>query len=166
MLVRGEVVGQVPLVETDPRRFQQIVFNFLSNAVKFSSHQSDAQQGQVILRAEQLPPGHNDDDRQRVRISVIDNGPGIPAEEQQRIFEKFRQLGDGLAREHAGTGLGLAIAKELAIMLQGEIQLVSDAGRGAMFSLILPVAYDHARAAEQLLEGRLRGSLAGRRSWS
>ena len=166
VLVRGEVVGQVPLVETDPRRFQQIVFNFLSNAAKFSSHQSDAQQGQVILRAEQLPPGHNDDDRQRVRISVIDNGPGIPAEEQQRIFEKFRQLGDGLAREHAGTGLGLAIAKELAIMLQGEIQLVSDAGRGAMFSLILPVAYDHARAAEQLLEGRLRGSLAGRRSWS
>ncbi len=165
VLVRGEVIGKVPLVETDPRRFQQIVFNFLSNAVKFSARQDDHTQGQVILRAELLPQGHDDDDRPRVRISVIDNGPGIPVEEQSRIFEKFRQLGEGIAREHTGTGLGLAIAKDLAYMLQGEIQLVSDAGSGAMFSLILPVDFDHARSAEQLLEGRLRGSLAGRRDF-
>jgi signal transduction histidine kinase len=119
----------------------------------------------VVLRAERLPPAHAEDDRERVRVSVIDNGPGIPPEEHDRVFEKFRQLGEGPTRQFGGTGLGLAIAKELAHLLQGDIQIVSDVGRGAMFSLILPVTFNHARAAEQLLEGRFRGALAGRRRW-
>lgn len=166
VLVRGEVVGELPLLETDPRRFQQIVFNFLSNAVKFTgTHGSDRRQGEVVLRAERLPPGHGPDDRERVRVCVIDNGPGIPPEEHERVFEKFRQLGEGPTRQYGGTGLGLAIARELAHLLQGEIQLVSDVGRGAMFSLILPTTFDQSRAAEQVLEGRFRGTLAGRRRW-
>ncbi|HZW10639.1 MAG TPA: HAMP domain-containing sensor histidine kinase [Phycisphaerales bacterium] len=166
VLVRGEVIGDLPLLETDPRRFQQIVFNFLSNAVKFTGPKgSDHRQGEVVLRAERLPPGHAEDDRERVRVSVMDNGPGIPPEEHERVFEKFRQLGEGPTRQFGGTGLGLAIARELAHLLQGEIQVVSDVGRGAMFSLILPVTFNHARAAEQLLEGRFRGALAGRRRW-
>lgn len=164
VLVRGEIRGDLPTIETDPRRFQQVIFNFLSNAVKFSS-ESTGVQGEVVLRAERLPAGHGGDDRERVRVSVIDNGPGIPPEEQERVFEKFRQLGEGPTRQFGGTGLGLAIAKELAGLLQGEIQLVSDAGRGAMFSLIIPVRFDEARSAEQALEGRFRGALAGRRRW-
>ncbi|MBK7404683.1 MAG: HAMP domain-containing histidine kinase [Phycisphaerales bacterium] len=166
VLVRGEIVGELPLLETDPRRFQQIVFNFLSNAVKFTGRSgSGGRQGEVVLRAERLAPGTGDDEPERVRVSVIDNGPGIPPEEHGRVFEKFRQLGEGPTKEFGGTGLGLAIAKELAHLLQGDIQLVSDVGRGAMFSLILPVAFSHARAAEQALEGRFRGALAGRRRW-
>jgi signal transduction histidine kinase len=165
VLVRGEIVGELPAVETDPRRFQQVIFNFLSNAVKFSA-QGEGRQGEVILRAERLAPGHGEEDRERVRVSVIDNGPGIPPEEHDRIFEKFRQLGEGPTRQYGGTGLGLAIAKELAFLLQGEIQLVSDVGNGAMFSFILPVSFDHALSAEQLLEGRFRGALAGRRRWA
>ncbi len=166
VLVRGEIIGDLPLLETDPRRFQQIVFNFLSNAVKFTGHHgADGRQGEVVLRAERLPPGHGEGEPERVRVSVIDNGPGIPPEEHERVFEKFRQLGEGPTRQFGGTGLGLAIARELAHLLQGEIQLVSDVGRGAMFSLILPVEFNHARAAEQLLEGRFRGALAGRRRW-
>ncbi|QKK08157.1 MAG: HAMP domain-containing histidine kinase [Planctomycetota bacterium] len=164
VLVRGEVIGDVPMIETDPRRFQQVIFNFLSNAVKFTG-QEGGPQGEVVLRAEGLPAGQGGDDRQRVRISVLDNGPGIPPEEQDRVFEKFRQLGEGPTRQYGGTGLGLAIAKELAHLLQGDIQLVSDVGRGAMFSFILPVKFDHDRSAEQLLEGRFRGALAGRRRW-
>ena len=164
VLVRGEIVGDLPAVETDPRRFQQVVFNFLSNAVKFSAR-GEGRQGEVVLRAERLAPGHGEEDRERVRVSVIDNGPGIPHEEHERVFEKFRQLGEGPTKQFGGTGLGLAIAKELAFLLQGEIQLVSDVGNGAMFSFILPVTFDHALSAEQLLEGRFRGALAGRRRW-
>ncbi len=164
VLVRGEIIGELPAIETDPRRFQQVVFNFLSNAVKFSS-QGDNQQGEVVLRVECLAAGHGDNDRERVRVSVIDNGPGIPPEEHEQVFEKFRQLGEGPTREYGGTGLGLAIARELSHLLQGDIQLVSDVGRGAMFCFILPVSFDHAKSAEQLLEGRFRGALAGRRQW-
>ena len=57
---------------------------------------------------------------ERVRVSVIDNGPGIPAEQQDKIFEKFVQLDSGYTKEQqSGTGLGLAICKDLAVVLQG-----------------------------------------------
>lgn len=164
VLVRGEIVGEVPAIETDPRRFQQVIFNFLSNGVKFSA-QREQGQGEVVLRAERLPAGHGGDDRERVRVSVLDNGPGIPPEEHERVFEKFRQLGEGPTKQYGGTGLGLAIARELAHLLQGDIQLVSDVGRGAMFSFIVPVRFDHAVSAEQALESRFRGTLAGWKRW-
>ena len=99
-----------------------------------------------------------------MRISVIDNGPGIAIEDQSRIFEKFEQLEGGHTRKHTGTGLGLAISRELASVLQGEIQLVSETGAGSMFSLIVPIVLDDARAAEVRLESAFRGTLAGRRS--
>lgn len=125
-------------VETDPNKFQQIVFNFLSNAVKFTP-----EGGQVTLRAEQFI---GSDGEARVRIAVMDTGPGIPADKQSEIFEKFVQLEGGHTRTAQGTGLGLAIAKEFAEMIGGEIQLVSEIGRGSVFSLIVPVeAGDSAR---------------------
>ncbi len=134
-------------IETDPRKFQQIVFNFLSNAVKFTP-----EGGRVTLRAERLYSGIGSPS---VRVSVLDTGPGITAENQERIFEKFTQVESGHTREHEGTGLGLAICKELAGMIQGDIQLVSDAGRGSMFSLIVPVKLDRARL--ERLSHRLEG---------
>ena len=145
--LRLEVAEDLPNVRTDPRKFQQIIFNFLSNAVKFTPGTDRAphpektttlRTPEVVLRAERLPAGGADDE-ERVRISVIDNGPGIPREEQERIFEKFYQLEGGHTREQSGTGLGLAISKELAQVLGGQLQLVSDLGQGSMFSLILPV---------------------------
>jgi signal transduction histidine kinase len=81
-----------------------------------------------------------------VRVSVIDNGPGIPKDELERIFEKFHQLDSSHTKQHTGTGLGLAICKELARLLHGEIQLVSEVGRGSMFSLILPMSFETAAA--------------------
>ena len=98
---------------------------------------------------------------ERVRLSVIDQGPGIPREEQGRIFEKFHQVQRG-ENKQPGTGLGLSICKELAHTLQGEIQLVSDVGVGSMFSLILPVHFDRTRAAETGMERRFRAALTGR----
>ncbi len=164
--VRVEAAPDLPVIETDPRKFQQIVFNFLSNAVKFiEPEERTGRKGRVTLRAERLPPGP-DSETDRVRVSVIDNGPGIPPEHHETIFEKFRQLDAAHTREHSGTGLGLAIARELASLIQGEIQLVSEPGRGSMFSLIVPVTLDPERIAERTLEARFRGALAGSRDWT
>jgi signal transduction histidine kinase len=104
--------------------------------------------------------------REFIRVSVIDTGPGIPAEQHERIFEKFYQLSAGHTREHTGTGLGLAICKELAGILQGEIQLVSEAGNGSMFSLLLPTSIDAEEAAVRRLEGKFRSSLTTRKMWT
>lgn len=172
IVIRLEMAPDLPLIETDARKFQQIVFNLLSNAVKFTdpSAREDARKGNqpglIIVRAEILagaPPGA--DGERHVRVSVLDNGPGIAPEDQPKVFEKFRQLEGGHTRRHQGTGLGLAICKELAELLQGEIQLFSEVGRGSMFSLILPLRLDLERARESRLESRFRGALAGRRGW-
>lgn len=118
----------------------------------------------VTLRAERLfGRGADDHGEERVRVSVLDTGPGIAPEDQLVIFEKFRQLETGHTKRHAGTGLGLAISKEFSHMLQGEIQLQSEPGRGSMFSLILPMKIDLGRVEEHRLELAFRGSLAGQK---
>lgn len=140
-----EIADDLPPVTTDPKRLQQIVFNFLSNAVKFTEPLEKTGRVPIVtLRAERLLGGRAgpaEDDR--LRISVVDNGPGIPPEEHARIFDKFHQLDAGHTREHSGTGLGLSIAKELATILHGELQLVSEPGRGSMFSVIIPITLEH-----------------------
>ena len=164
--VKVEVAEDVPLIRTDPKKFQQIVFNFLSNAVKFIEPiERTGRVPQITLRAERLVPAAAGDE-ERVRVSVIDNGPGIPADEQDKIFDKFYQLNGGHTREHAGTGLGLAICKELATILHAQIQLVSEPGRGSMFSIIMPLEIDEDSVRETALESRFRGSLAGRREFN
>lgn len=158
-----EVAEDVPGVMTDVKRFQQIVFNFLANAVKFVEPESrTGRVPHVTLRAERLVASATTAE-ERVRVSVIDNGPGIPREDQQRIFEKFYQRDAGHTKEHTGTGLGLAISRELAHILQCEIQLVSEPGGGSMFSLIMPLELHPQPAAEAALEAKFRSALvAGR----
>lgn len=146
--------ADLPLILTDQQKFQQIVFNFMSNAVKFTP-----EKGEVTLRAERLVGA---DGVERVRISVLDTGPGISPSQHQFIFEKFSQLDSGHTKQHQGTGLGLAISKEFAELLQGEIHLVSEVGRGSMFSLILPPAIDTSRSQEAKRGLIERAALAGR----
>lgn len=117
----------IPLVSTDPGRFQQVLYNFLSNAVKFTPND-----GKIQINARMDDPAH-------VRVAVTDTGPGIPPEYHDAIFEKFRQVDSGITRQHSGSGLGLAISKELARMLGGTIELTSTPGKGATFALIIPV---------------------------
>lgn len=138
----GSTTGdaELPIIRTDPKKFEQIVFNFLSNAVKFTP-----ENGQVTLRAERLRGADGID---RVRVSVLDTGPGIPKDQHAYVFERFTQIDGSRTREHHGTGLGLAIAKEFAELLQGEIQLLSEPGRGSMFSLIVPLTLDEAAAKD------------------
>ena len=123
--------SDLPVIESDQQKFHHVVFNFLSNAVKFTP-----EEGEVILRADRVIGA---DGEPRLRVSVLDTGPGIAQDHHQQIFEKFNQIESGPTKSHQGTGLGLSIAKEFSELLQGEIQVVSEIGRGSMFSLVVPI---------------------------
>jgi signal transduction histidine kinase len=111
----------------DPARVRQIVFNLLSNALKFTDS------GGVTLRVVQ------DDDR--FRIEVADSGIGIAADKTGEIFESFRQADAGTTRRYGGTGLGLAICRNLARAMGGDIEVHSELGHGATFVVTLPLVH-------------------------
>ena len=117
----------VPAVAADRDRIKQVMLNLLSNAAKFC----DAEHGRVAVEF-----GVADG---ALRVDVRDNGPGIEREDQQLIFEKFRQGGDGLTERTKGTGLGLPICREIVAYLGGELWVESEPGSGATFSFTLPV---------------------------
>ncbi|MFN7812883.1 MAG: sensor histidine kinase [Planctomycetia bacterium] len=131
-----EVAPEVGDVEQDQAKVQQILANLLSNAVKFTP-----EGGRVEVRG--LPPPGADDGAEFL-LEVIDTGVGIAEEEQQSIFEKFRQGGvigrgeDAMTREYTGTGLGLSIVRELCRLLGGDVTLESPLGRGSRFVVRLP----------------------------
>jgi signal transduction histidine kinase len=125
--VAMQIDDEVPLVRTDAGKVQQILYNFLSNAVKYTEHR-----GHITIAASML-------DDKTVRLSVTDDGCGIAESDREKIFEKFRQVDGSLTRQSPGSGLGLAISKELANMLAGSIGLESEVGRGSTFWLDIPV---------------------------
>ncbi len=125
--VKLTVPDEIPSLVTDAGKVQQILYNFLNNAVKFTP-----QQGRVEIRAQML-------DEKMLRIAVTDTGCGIADADRGKIFEKFRLADGTLTRETTGTGLGLAISKELADMLAGSIGLESELGKGSTFWLDIPV---------------------------
>jgi PAS domain S-box-containing protein len=114
-------------VWADRAKVQQILLNLLSNAVKFTL------EGGVSLTCE----AEGDD---CVRVTVRDTGVGIPAEELERIFEPFVQVGRSLSSSREGTGLGLAISRDLARAMGGEVSVTSEMGVGSAFTLVLPKA--------------------------
>jgi signal transduction histidine kinase len=130
------IPSSIPLIETDAGKFQQIIFNFLSNAVKFTPAE-----GSITLSATTFTPDP-DSPPTHVRVSVADTGPGIPKDQQKKIFEKFTQLDQTHTREHSGTGLGLTISLELANLLYSELELESEVGKGSTFSLLIPIAFE------------------------
>ncbi|MCW3147666.1 PAS domain S-box protein [Stutzerimonas stutzeri] len=116
-----------PLVEVDDSRLQQVLANLLVNAIKFSPVG-----GIVELASEQRGDW--------VRVSVRDQGPGVPEEFRSRIFEKFSQADSSDTRQKGGTGLGLAISKELTEHMRGRLGFDSVPGQGACFWFELPIA--------------------------
>ena len=80
-----------------------------------------------------------EDGNRRIRLSVVDTGPGIAPENQEKIFEKFWQIDSSVTREHSGSGLGLAISKELTQLFGGSIRVESEPGKGAVFIVVLPI---------------------------
>ncbi|MEM9347944.1 MAG: ATP-binding protein [Planctomycetota bacterium] len=129
-----KVQPNLPPAETDAGKLQQILFNFLSNAIKFSPDE-----GVVTLQAELEQ--HAGRSVASLRLSVTDQGLGIAPEDHERVFEKFSQVDASRTREHGGTGLGLTISKELAELLGGTIELQSAVGEGATFTLTIPLIY-------------------------
>jgi signal transduction histidine kinase len=115
----------------DPSRVEQILTNLVSNAVKFTR---DGGVIQIASRAFTAP--ENAAVQRWVEISVSDDGPGIPPEQRERVFEPYVQLGD--ARSAGGLGLGLAICRRLVAAHGGEIRLDPRAGGGSCFSFTLP----------------------------
>ena len=126
--VNLNVADDIPLVQTDSGKVQQVLYNLLSNAVKFTP-----EEGKIEISAGVL-------DDVSVRISISDTGPGIADDNQEKIFEKFRQIDGSITRDGAGTGLGLAICKELTEMLAGTISLDSQPGDGCTFHLDIPLS--------------------------
>ncbi len=125
--VKLNVAFDIPTIITDTGKVQQILYNFLSNAVKFTESR-----GRIEIKATML-------NEKMVRIAVSDTGCGIVQKDRERIFEKFRQVDGSLTRQSPGSGLGLAISKELATMLAGDIGLESEPGKGSTFWLDIPV---------------------------
>lgn len=128
--IQLRLTREVPAVNVavDSQRLMQILSNLLSNAIKFSPAGAT-----IDIDVTTIP--HN-----QVRISVTDQGPGIPAAFRERIFQKFAQADSSDTRQKGGTGLGLAISRELAERMQGEIGFESEEGHGSCFYLNLPLS--------------------------
>jgi signal transduction histidine kinase len=115
----GEVVA-------DERKVKQVLLNLLSNAVKFTP------EGGKITMSAAL-------NGEAVVVSVADTGIGIAAEDQEAVFEEFRQVGDDYARKREGTGLGLALARRLVELHGGTLSVQSELGKGSTFTFTIPV---------------------------
>jgi signal transduction histidine kinase len=130
--LQAQFPPDLPPMHQDQARAQQVLNNLLSNAIKFTP-----EGGRIKVVAHR-------DDYDYLVLQVIDTGVGIAEEDQQAIFEKFRQArsglasGDAMTREYSGTGLGLSIVKELCRLLGGEVSVESTLGKGSTFTVRLP----------------------------
>ena len=122
--LQNELTKDLPLVDGDEDRIQQILFNLLGNALKFT------ESGEVRLSAV-VQDGW-------VEVAVADTGIGIPQDKQERIFDAFEQGDASTERTHGGTGLGLSVAKQLVELHGGRIWLESVVGQGSVFRFTLP----------------------------
>ena len=122
-----DVAPDVPTIRADDARLQEVLYNLLDNAVKYSPETGD-----IRLRAERRGT--------EVVLSVSDDGVGVPKEDLPRIFERFYRADKARSRELGGTGLGLAIVKHIAQLHGGRVEAESEFGRGTTIRVILPVA--------------------------
>jgi PAS domain S-box-containing protein len=117
------------IVVGDPTRMRQILFNLTSNAIKFT------EKGEVrVSVAPDLERG-----KEFIKCEVSDTGIGISPEAQTRLFDRFSQADSTISRTHGGTGLGLAICNELALLMNGLIEVTSTPGKGSSFTVSLPL---------------------------
>lgn len=114
------------IMETDVTRLRQILYNFLSNAAKFTKN------GTITLSAHRAP------DTDRLNFSVSDTGIGMNEEQLERVFDPFIQGDSSTTRKYGGTGLGLTVNREFARLLGGEVDVKSTPGKGSTFTICLP----------------------------
>ncbi len=123
------------LIEADAVRIRQIITNLVANAIKFTS------QGHVQFALAR--------DQETFVMTVSDTGIGMSAEQQQRVFDAFGQADSSITRYFGGTGLGLTIVSSLVNLMQGSIDMQSDAGEGTVFQIRLPLAVSDENLSEQ-----------------
>ena len=129
LVLKFDIEKDAPIkISTDRQRLQQILRNFIGNAMKFTEN------GSITLRAQKSARG--------VAVIVEDTGIGIPAEKMKLIWEAFEQADGSISRRYGGTGLGLTISRELTQLLKGEIRAESEPGKGSRFIIDLPIDLD------------------------
>lgn len=131
-----QIGSEIGMMIGDERRVEQILLNLCSNAIKFT------ERGRVEIHAEVVfepVAAERDATRPVAKISVSDTGIGITPDDLQNLFQPFVQIDSGLTRVHDGTGLGLVISRRLAHMMNGEIAVESEVGKGSTFTLKLPL---------------------------
>ena len=133
VLILAPLPESMPAVRADVLRLQQILWNLLANAIKFTPRH-----GRVIVRVEREPDSY--------LVSVEDDGIGIPENELPHVFDRFRQADGSTTRRHPGMGIGLAIARSLVELHGGTIWAGSDLERGSRFTFSLPVPSGERRA--------------------
>ncbi|MFK7923684.1 MAG: ATP-binding protein [Bacteroidia bacterium] len=131
--LENKVPAELPPVLADEDRLQQILFNLIGNAVKFT------ESGQVLIGAKESKKGE-------LTIFVEDTGIGIPENKRASIFQEFEQADGSISREFAGTGLGLSISKSLVELHGGQMWVESEVGKGSTFFFSLPLAGEAPKA--------------------
>lgn len=134
---RGYVDASLGVVETDPKKLYQILTHLLTNALKFT------ERGEIAIEAAPF----YEEGAESLTIAVSDTGIGISREDQEIIFEEFRQLDGSSTRRYGGTGVGLSLCTKLARSLGGRIEVESEPGQGSTFTLILPLGISQVEAA-------------------
>src|SRR5690242_17248147 len=132
--VTVDVADDIGLVDSDERRFKQVLLNLVSNAVKFTPDG-----GSVSVRARR--------DETDLVITVTDTGIGVPTEDRERIFESFQQGRRGATKEE-GTGLGLTLSRRIVELLGGRMWLDSTVGKGSTFGFSIPALARHVDDAD------------------
>jgi two-component system phosphate regulon sensor histidine kinase PhoR len=140
---RQRVCNQAPdlAVRADPSRLEQVLSNLIDNAIKYGRPE-----GQVIVGGCLAEGG-------QVEVSVQDDGPGLPPESLDRLFERFYRVDKARSREQGGTGLGLAIVKHIVQSHGGRVWAKSQLGHGATFYFTLPLEADGGGVQAPLLRG-------------
>jgi signal transduction histidine kinase len=126
LILVNEIDGSLPIIDADENRIQQILYNLLGNAIKFTD------KGKVCVSAKVQ--------NELVSVSVSDTGIGIPSDKFDRIFESFEQVDGSTAREYGGTGLGLSITKKLVELHGGAVAVDSKLGEGSTFTFTMPLS--------------------------
>ncbi|MEG3930120.1 MULTISPECIES: ATP-binding protein [unclassified Microcoleus] len=130
----NSVAPELPPIAADENRLQQILYNLIGNAIKFT------ESGRVEISAELVTGNAQSPSNSQLAISVSDTGIGIPEDKLERIFESFEQADGSTGREYGGTGLGLTVAKQLVELHGGKISVSSTVGVGSQFTFTLPVS--------------------------
>ncbi|MDX1582807.1 MAG: ATP-binding protein, partial [Thermoanaerobaculia bacterium] len=128
--IQTEIAPDTPEIETDPGKFKQVLYNLVSNAVKFS-------ESGTTVKIETLKRGDF------VSVSVRDEGIGIAPDQLETIFDEFKQVESSMSRRFEGTGLGLSLVRRFVDFLGGDIEVESELGKGSRFTFTIPIELPH-----------------------